>query len=128
MQVSDEMKFSVPVEAEIFEEVVAVHEKDTTPAIRSKVNFFTGDSCKIQDMVTGGTLGTYDGVIMSNLLCRLPDPMACLNDLPAIVNKGGVVVMVTPFSWLPEFTHAVAGLVVSTIQSQRKRFTPRTSF
>jgi len=104
MQTGDEMKFFVPVEAEVFEEVIAVHEKDITPAIRSKVNFFTGDSCKIQDMVASGSLDTYDGVIMSNLLCRLPDPMACLNDLPAIVNKGGVVVMVTPFSWLPEFT------------------------
>jgi hypothetical protein len=41
---------------------------------------------------------------MSNLLCRLPDPIACLNGLSGIVNKGGVVVMVTPFSWLTEFT------------------------
>merc|ERR1712130_860488 len=40
----------------------------------------------------------------SNLLCRLPDPVACLDGLPRIVNKGGVVVMATPFSWLVEFT------------------------
>ena len=55
-------------------------------------------------MVSNGELSTYDGIVMSNLLCRLPNPMACLNGLPAIVNKGGVIVMVTPFSWLTEFT------------------------
>jgi hypothetical protein len=30
--------------------------------------------------------------------------MATLNAMPKIVNKGGVVVMVTPFTWLEEFT------------------------
>jgi hypothetical protein len=30
--------------------------------------------------------------------------MACLAGLPEIINPGGVVVMVTPFSWLTEFT------------------------
>ena len=46
----------------------------------------------------------YDGIIMSNLLCRLPDPIACLDGLQLLVRPGGVVVMVTPFSWLTEFT------------------------
>jgi hypothetical protein len=30
--------------------------------------------------------------------------MACLASLPGIMNKDGVIVMVTPFSWLAEFT------------------------
>ena len=41
---------------------------------------------------------------MSNLLCRLKDPMACLRGIASIVNPGGVVVIVTPYSWLTEFT------------------------
>lgn len=100
MQTGNPVTFRVPVEAELFEEVNAVHETGTTSAVRDKVNFFTGDACKIAEM----GLGTYDGVIMSNLLCRLPDPLTCLNGLSTVVNKGGVVVMVTPFSWLEEFT------------------------
>jgi putative 4-mercaptohistidine N1-methyltranferase len=105
MQTSPEsVRFRIPIEAELVEEVQAVHEKDVTEAIRSKVHFFTGDACQMAAMASDGQLSKYDGVIMSNLLCRLPNPMACLNDLPAIVNKGGVVVMVTPFSWLTEFT------------------------
>lgn len=96
--------FKIPVEAELYEEVEAVLEPGVTQEIANKVDFFTGDACKIEEMSMEGDLGTYDGVIMSNLLCRLPDPMACLNGLNGIVNHGGVVVMVTPFSWLTEFT------------------------
>lgn len=99
MQNGDTMKFNVPIEAELFETVEAVLEPGVTPDVANKVNFFVGDACK-----TGEMSSTYDGIIMSNLLCRLPDPIACLNGLSGIVNKGGVVVMVTPFSWLTEFT------------------------
>lgn len=41
---------------------------------------------------------------MANLLCRLPDPMACLDGMPHVMNKGGVLVMVTPFTWLEQYT------------------------
>jgi len=120
MQAGEKMNFKVPIEAELFETVEAVLEPGVTPDIANKVNFFVGDACKIEDLSSvkedgdnnkansssssGGGGNTYDGIIMSNLLCRLPDPIACLNGLSGIVNPGGVVVMVTPFSWLTEFT------------------------
>lgn len=104
MQAGESISFRIPVEAELFEEVKAEHATGMTADTLKRVNFFTGNACKIEDMAAEGSLGTYDGIIMSNLLCRLPDPMACLNGLGSIVNKGGVVVMVTPFSWLTEFT------------------------
>jgi len=110
MQAGEKMNFKVPIEAELFETVEAVLEPGVTPDVANKVNFFVGDACKIEELssvVEGDTTTTnttYDGVIMSNLLCRLPDPIACLNGLSGIMNKGGVVVMVTPFSWLTEFT------------------------
>jgi putative 4-mercaptohistidine N1-methyltranferase len=104
MQAGKNIRFRIPVEAELFEQVQAVHEEGVTSEILNKVNFFTGDACNLEGMAADGRIGTYDGIIMSNLLCRLPDPMVCLNSLSGIVNKGGVVVMVTPFSWLTEFT------------------------
>ena len=104
MQNSENIRFKIPVEAELFEEVQAVHEDGVTPEILYNVNFFTGDACKLKEMSEEGEIGTYDGAIMSNLLCRLPDPLACLDGLNGIINKGGVVVLVTPFSWLTEFT------------------------
>jgi putative 4-mercaptohistidine N1-methyltranferase len=104
MQAGENIRFRIPVEAELFEEVQAMHEEGVTSEILNKVNFFTGDACNLEGMAADGRISTYDGIIMSNLLCRLPNPMACLNSLSGIVNKGGVVVMVTPFSWLKEFT------------------------
>lgn len=100
----DEVRFRIPIEAELFEEVQAVHDHGVTIDVRSKIDFFTGDACEIGQMAAKGQLRSYDGVVMSNLLCRLPDPMSCLNGLPNVINNGGVLVMVTPFSWLTEFT------------------------
>jgi putative 4-mercaptohistidine N1-methyltranferase len=97
--------FRIPVEGDIYEEISAVHDEGVTPEVLQKVEFFTGDACQIGQMARDGQLSTYDGVIMSNLLCRLPDPMQCLDGLPHVVNEGGIAVLVTPFSWLEEFTH-----------------------
>ena len=104
MQKGEQMRFKIPMEADLFEQVEAAHETGVTQEIRDKVTFFQGDACRIGEMASDGQLGKYDGVIMSNLLCRLPDPLGCLNGLPRVVNKGGVVVLVTPFSWLEQFT------------------------
>ncbi|GAX12593.1 hypothetical protein FisN_13Lh051 [Fistulifera solaris] len=107
LQANEVIRFQIPVEAELYEEVTVVYDEDVTEEVRQRVHFFTGDACSLQDMVEKGLLSgheSYDGVLSANLLCRLPEPMACLNDLPKIVRKEGVVVIVTPFSWLCEFT------------------------
>jgi len=108
MQNGKKLKFNVPIEAELFETVEAILEPGVTSDVTSKVNFFVGDACKIREMSSTNNgnklIDTYDGIVMSNLICRLPDPIACLNGLSGIVNQGGVVVMVTPFSWLTDFT------------------------
>lgn len=104
MQALEDVRFRIPVEADIYDEVKAVHEEGVTREILDRVNFFKGDATQIGQMAVDGRLSTYDGIIMSNLMCRLPDPLACLNSLSRVVNKGGVVVMVTPFSWLEQFT------------------------
>lgn len=98
----ENVSFRIPMEAEIDVTVQAVHGEGVTQQVRNKVNFFQGNACNMHDMKE---LTSYDGAILSNLLCRLPDPVACLDSLPGIMNENGVVVMVTPFSWLPEFTH-----------------------
>lgn len=100
----EDVRFRIPTEADLFEEVQAVHEEGVTAQVRARVHFFVGDACAMGAMAADGRLRSYDAVILSNLICRLPDPTACLNGLPSIVNKGGVVVMVSPFSWLTEFT------------------------
>ena len=104
LQNKEDVMFKIPVEADIYEEVKTVHDEGVTDEVLKKVDFFTGDACQLHEMAADQRLATYDGVVMSNLLCRLPDPLRCLNGLQRVVNKGGVVVIVTPFSWLEQFT------------------------
>ncbi len=69
---------------------------------REAVNFEQGDACSLPLH-----LKNYDAVLLANTLCRLPDPVACLERMQganALVKKGGVLVMTTPFSWLEEYT------------------------
>ena len=103
IQAGEELQFKVPIEGDISEEVSVVHQPGVDAYVMKRVNFFRGDACALSvsdyaDNKQG--FGTFDGVIMANLLCRLPDPMKALNSLQLIVNKGGVVVIVTPFTWL----------------------------
>lgn len=72
----------------------------------SRASFRTGDACNLSVNTLGGP---FDAVLMANLICRLPDPTKCLESLSAeggvgIVRPGGVVMIVTPFSWLEEYT------------------------
>jgi 5-histidylcysteine sulfoxide synthase len=46
----------------------------------------------------------FDVVFAGNLLCRLSDPQNFLNQLPRITRTGGLVVLVSPYSWLESFT------------------------
>ena len=58
-----------------------------------------GDACALPQQ-----LGPVDAVLAANLLCRLPDPLRFLGRLPSLVNRGGVVVLVSPYSWLAAWT------------------------
>lgn len=105
IQSGEDLTVKVPIEGDIYKEVSVVLEPRVDSKVMNRVNFFRGDACALSEYADNKEgFGTFDGVIMANLLCRLPDPMAALNALPIIVNTGGVVVIVTPFTWLEDFT------------------------
>jgi len=78
--------------------VASVH-----PSIdRNRVRFEVGDACALPL-----TLGDFDAVVLANVLCRLKTPVKCLERMQGVnglVKPGGILVMTTPFSWLPEYT------------------------
>lgn len=49
-------------------------------------------------------LGTFDVIFASNLLCRLPEPQKFLTDIGRFVNKDGILALISPYSWLEEYT------------------------
>lgn len=59
-----------------------------------KVRFEVGDAMNVDP-----ALGTFDGVLAANLVCRVPDPEKMLRSFARIINKGGILVLVSPYSW-----------------------------
>ncbi|PKQ60455.1 SAM-dependent methyltransferase [Labilibaculum filiforme] len=74
-----------------------LHLNDT----RDKVEFFQADACNLKAIYAG-----YDLVFAGNLIDRLYDPIQFLQDLPARVNDGGLLVLTSPYTWMEEFTEA----------------------
>lgn len=75
-----------------------VHLDKSIPTDR--VTFHQGDACSLDV----SKLGTFDLVFASNILCRLPQPRKFIDALPKLLRNKGIVVLISPYSWLPEYT------------------------
>lgn len=65
----------------------------------SRVAFEVGDAMNLRD-----TLGEFDVVFTANLIDRLPDPRLLLQRLPDMVKNGGQLIIISPYTWLEEYT------------------------
>lgn len=62
--------------------------------------------------------GTFDTVIALNLIDRVPDPAAVVDELARLVSPGGILIVASPFTWLTEFTPRERWMVgVETLRS-----------
>lgn len=95
---NEELQFQVPVSGQLYRKNIfaALPPK----AAREKSHFVAGDATKLNEL----KLGQFDAVLCANLICRLPEPLDLLNDLETCVNKNGIVLFLSPYSWLEEFT------------------------
>jgi putative 4-mercaptohistidine N1-methyltranferase len=66
---------------------------------RTRARFETGDAMDLR-----GDLGSFDAVLMANLIDRLHTPRLCLARLPDLVKAGGQLIVTSPYTWLEEFT------------------------
>lgn len=69
---------------------------------RQRVSFRQADACSLP-----AELVDFDGVLIANLLCRLPSPRALLGRLGGhrgLVRLGGMLALFSPYSWLEQFT------------------------
>ena len=66
---------------------------------RSRVRFERADASDLPL-----DLGSFDVILMANLLCRLGEPLRCLDRLGALTRPGGQLIVTTPCTWLEEYT------------------------
>ncbi|KDO30022.1 hypothetical protein SPRG_05212 [Saprolegnia parasitica CBS 223.65] len=102
IDVANQMKAhgSATYEAHIQGDITATRTAAVPAGIdRTKVHFEQGDACDL-----GAHLGTFDCVFASNLLCRVPRPRLFLDRLPSLIKKDGILALVSPYSWLEEYT------------------------
>jgi len=67
--------------------------------LRSRCSFELGDACFLRL-----DIGTFDVVLAANILDRLPEPRHFIERCTQLVNPGGVFVLISPYSWMPEYT------------------------
>merc|ERR1711957_300032 len=104
MKKGGQAKYKARVEADIFEDCVCKIPDASKP---ERCFFMQGDACSLPPAdEIGATPGgaQFDAVLACNLLCRLPEPRAFLRSLPGLVAEGGVAVLVSPYSWLEQWT------------------------
>ncbi len=68
-------------------------------AVAARVEFRQGDAHNLKPHLTD-----YDLVLAANLIDRLYDPARFLTDIATRVRPGGLLVILSPYTWLEEFT------------------------
>ena len=67
--------------------------------VANKVEFYQGDACNLKSVFTG-----YDLILAANLIDRLYDPALFLAAVHERINAGGLLMIASPYTWLPEHT------------------------
>ncbi len=67
--------------------------------IVGKVEFFQGDACNLKPQFSG-----YDLILAANLIDRLYSPAKFLESVHQRLNPGGLLLLASPYTWLPEHT------------------------
>jgi SAM-dependent methyltransferase len=75
---------------------------------KADVVFRVGDGAALNEVD-----GVYDAVLLSNVLDRVHDPVACLrqlSDSERTLRKGGLLMVACPWSWYPEYSDPASWL------------------
>lgn len=66
---------------------------------RGRVRFRVGDA-----QSPDPAWGTFDVMLLANLLDRLPDPRQCLAKLSSLARPGGQLIVTSPYTWMEDYT------------------------
>ena len=99
MQEKGVIRYELPIEGEI----VSFHERKLQDIglsdIAHKVEFYQADAQNLKPQFSN-----YDLVLAANLIDRLSRPIHFLTTIHERINKGGLLVITSPYTWITEFT------------------------
>ncbi len=95
--------------------------------LNEKVEFWQGDAHNLKTQLTD-----YDLVLACNLIDRLYNPAKFLEHIAGRINPGGLLVLLSPYTWLEEFTpkenwlggHKIDGENVTTLDGLHQALAP----
>lgn len=96
IQETGQKEYFVTIEGAQKERRIARLPEGTRP---EKVTFRCADALNMIEEHTA-----YDVVLVANILCRVPNPLALLAELPYLTAPKGQLILISPYSWLEEFT------------------------
>lgn len=88
------LAFSVKEEGEIATQKKVTIEELGYETLKEKVSFWQGDACNLKPNFTG-----YDLVMATNLIDRLYNPKLFLETISERLNKDGILVLTSPYTW-----------------------------
>ena len=127
MQQKGRIRYAIPSEGKL----VTYHEKTLDQFglndTRDRVEFWQGDAHNLKEQFTN-----YDLVLACNLVDRLYHPSRFLTHITERMNKGGLLVLLSPYTWLEEFTppenwlggRKVDGENVTTLEGLHRELEP----
>ncbi len=100
LQKSGSQRYVAPDEGELVSyRDVKLSDFEGYEAVKDKVSFVQGDACNLADKFKA-----YDLVFAGNLIDRLYDPEKFLQTIKDRIVPGGLLVLVSPYSWKEEYT------------------------
>lgn len=116
LQQSGSLNYRYVMEGDLTQEAIAQVDFEID---RHRVTFHQGDAMNVDR-----NLGSFDVVLMANLIDRLNNPKQCLQSLRELVLPGGQLIITSPYTWLDDYTprdrwlggFQQAGQPVSTLQ------------
>ena len=95
----ENLTYKLATEGDLFDEKTVSLKDFGLDEVKEKVTFMQGDACNLKDIYTG-----YDLIFCSNLIDRLYYPQKFLDDVPNRINAGGLLVLLSPYTWLEDYT------------------------
>jgi len=95
MKEKGELEYEATEQALLRSKLVAKLPADAKP---ERAEFKHGCACLL------GDIGSVDCITAVNLLCRIPDPSLFFQKAIDCIRPGGILVLVSPYSWLEEYT------------------------